>query len=165
MRQIILTASFLILLSCDKAPNTKAIDPLLGGALVLNEEEIAVDSFAGMSACVQNIGIVINALGNGDVRFCDGKQKTIKKDRKLYEKVRLIVAPFRKISKRISESDSDMTDSIPCDSRATDSMTIMIRWDNDHNVMYDLGCTGPATLTAQTKSKEIIAVIEALQTD
>jgi hypothetical protein len=118
-----------------------------------------------MSSCVSSLRIVINTAGNGEASFCDGSTKTIKKDRMLYEKTRLTVAPFRKISKLISKSDPSQGSPISCDSYSTDMGSILIRWDNDRNVAYNLGCKGSATLTAQKKAKEIIALIETLQTN
>jgi hypothetical protein len=165
IKRIVLTIASLTLVGCNQTSNNKAIDPLLGGELVLNEEAISVDRLHGMSSCVSSLGIVINTAGTGEVSFCDGSSKTIKKDRMLYEKTRLTVAPFRKISKLISESDPNQGSGISCDSYATDMGSILIRWDNDRNVTYDLGCKGSATVTAQKIAKEIIALIETLQTE
>jgi hypothetical protein len=162
MRRLLLSAA-LSLSGCDQVSSRQAIDPLAGGELVLKEEEISIDRLSGFSMCRSNVSLLLTPAGEGKVSFCDGSQKTIQKDRKLYEKVRSTVAPFRKVSKLIIDGGNDRENGIFCDSFSTDRGSILIRWGNDRYFTFALGCSGPATLTAQTRAKEINALIESLE--
>ena len=143
-----------------------AVDPLTSGELALKEEFIHIDKIPGMSSC-SGISLSLSPKGDGEVSFCDGSSKTIKGNRKLYEKSRSVVVPFRKVSRSMKDNADPMRQIIPCGSRATDSGSILIRWGADNKdiriTTFDLGCKGAGTLTAQAQAKAIFKLIETLQ--